>query len=161
MPRNRLTTPVALIASALAASLATAQTPEATCSKLLPADKLQAAAGKGFKPADARLDKGETMCAWMRRGGDGPFATVSVQHYAKAQTALPLAELYENVLTPHEAAGKKKREPIAGVGKRAAFLAADPQQLVAIERDDAVLRIVMNGMTKAQATAVAKVIATP
>ena len=46
-----------LTASALLAccGLVSAQTPEASCPKLLPADKLQSIAGKGFNPAEARV----------------------------------------------------------------------------------------------------------
>jgi hypothetical protein len=151
-----------LTAAALltACGLVSARTPEASCPKLLPADKLQSIAGKGFSPAEARFaSSGELLCAWMRRG-DGGFATISVQYYSKDKAGMPLPELFENIVSPHEQ-GKVKREPIAGVGKRAVFVAAAPQQLVAIERDDAVLRIVMNNFSKAQASAAAKAIGSP
>jgi hypothetical protein len=155
-----------LIATFAAMSCAIAQPREASCVKLLPAEKLKAAAGAGFVEAESRIvQSGELLCAWMRRGAGG-FATVSVQYYDKNNIAGPdkkgtADELYENIIKPLEEQSKAKREPIAGVGKRAALVPADPQRLVAIQRDDAVLRIVMNGMTKSQAIAVAKAVGTP
>jgi hypothetical protein len=145
-----------------------AQTPEAMCAKLMPAEKLEAAIGKGMKAAEAEIEKrGKLSCAWMRRAPD-PFATLSIEYYDKKaivasapDNAGTASTLFENIVAPHEAQTKKKREPIAGLAKRAALAPADPQRLVAIERDDAVLRIVMNGASKAQAIAVAKAIAAP
>ncbi len=151
---------------ALAFASANAQTPDASCAKVLPPAKLQAAAGAGFTPADARVDKsGELECAWMRRGAGG-FATVSVQFYDKKTIARPdnsgsADALYENIITPHEERSKARREAIPGVGKRAALVPAEPQRLVAIQRDDGIVRIVMNNLTKAQAIAVAKAVASP
>jgi hypothetical protein len=155
-----------LITSFAAMSSAIAQPPEAPCVKLLPAEKLKAAAGAGFVEAESRIvHSGELLCAWMRRGAGG-FATVAVQYYDKNNIAGSDKKgtadaLYENIIKPHEEMSKAKREPIAGVGKRAALVPADPQRLVAIQRDDAVLRIVMNGVTKPQAIAIAKAVATP
>ena len=150
----------------LASASASAQSPEARCATLLPAAKLQVVAGAGFEAADARMEKsGELGCAWMRRGAGG-FATVSVQYYDRKTIAREdgrgaADELYENIITPHEQTSKAKREPIAGVGKRAALVPADPQRLVAIQREDGILRIVMNNLTKAQAIGIARAVATP
>ncbi len=157
---------VVVVVVGLASVSANAQSPEAMCAKLLPAAKLQAVAGAGFEAADARMEKsGELGCAWMRRGAGG-FATVSVQYYDRKTIAREDGkgvsdELYENIITPHEQTSKAKREPIAGVGKRAALVPADPQRLVAIQRDDGILRIVMNNLTKAQAIGIAKSVAAP
>ncbi len=155
-----------LIATLTTMSSAVAQTHEAACNKLLPAEKLKAAAGAGFVEAESRIaHSGELLCAWMRRGAGG-FATVAVQYYDKKNIAGPekkgtADELYENIIKPLEEQSKAKREPIAGVGKRAALVHAEPQRLVAIQHDDAVLRIVMNGLNKTQAIAIAKAVATP
>ena len=145
-----------------------AQTPEAMCATMLPAEKLQTAIGKGMKTASAEIEKsGKVACAWMRRAPD-PFATVSIEYYDKKAIASSAPDnagtadrLYENMIAPHEDQSKLKRDPIAGVGKRAVLVPADPQRLVVIERDGAVLRVVMNGASKAQAIAVAKAIAAP
>lgn len=153
---------------ALASFASHAQTPEAMCAKLMPADPLQNAIGKGMKTASAEIEKsGKVACAWMRRAPD-PFATVSIEYYDKKAIASSAPDnagtadrLYENMITPHEERTKLKREPIAGVGKRAVLVPADPQRLVVIERDGAVLRVVMNGASKAQAIAVAKAVAAP
>lgn len=145
-----------------------AQTPEAMCANLLPAEKMQAAIGKGMKAASAEVEKrGGISCAWMRRAPD-PFATVSIEYYDKKAIAASAPDnagsaekLYENMIKPHEERTKLKRETIAALGKRAVLVPADPQRLVVIEREGAVLRIVMNGVSKAQASAVAKAIAAP
>ena len=86
-----------------------AQTPEAMCGTMLPAEKLQTAIGKGMKSASAEIEKsGKVACAWMRRAPD-PFATVSVEFYDKkaiAATAPDNAgtanDLFERMITPHE-----------------------------------------------------------
>jgi hypothetical protein len=157
---------VAMLATSSVASHA--QTPDALCAKLMPAEKMQAAIGKGMKAASAEIEKrGAVSCAWMRRAPD-PFATLSIEYYDKKaitasapDNAGTADKLYENMITPHEDRTKLKRESIAGVGKRAVLVPADPQRLVVIERDDAVLRVVMNGASKTQAVAVAKAIAAP
>lgn len=159
---------VSMTMLALASDAANAQTPEAMCAKMLPAEKMQAAIGKGMKTASAEIGKRAAVaCAWMRRAPD-PFATVSIEYYDKQAIAASAPDnagtadaLYENMVKPHEERTKLKRETIAGVGKRAVLVPADPQRLVVIERDDAVLRVVMNGASKAQASAVAKAIAAP
>ena len=153
---------------ALASFASHAQTPEAMCGTMLPAEKLQTAIGKGMKSASAEIEKsGKVACAWMRRAPD-PFATVSIEFYDKKAIAATTpdnagtaSDLYERMITPHEEQTKLKREPIAGVGKRAVLVPADPQRLVVIERDGALVRVVMNGASKAQAIAVAKAIAAP
>lgn len=158
-----LITPLALVSVT-----SHAQTPEAMCAAMMPTEKLQTAIGKGMKSASAEIEKsGKVACAWMRRTPD-PFATVSIEYYDKKAIASSAPDnagtadrLYENMITPHEERTKLKREPIAGLGKRAVLVPADPQRLVVIERDGAVLRIVMNGASKAQASAVAKAIAAP
>ena len=159
---------ISIMSLAFASVASHAQTPEDRCAKLMPAEKLQTAIGKGMKTASAEIEKsGKLACAWMRRDPD-PFATVSIEFYDKkaiAATAPDNAgtanDLYERMITPHEERTKLKREPIAGVGKRAVLVPADPQRLVVIERDGALVRVVMNGASKAQATAVAKAIAAP
>lgn len=152
----------------VASGTAHAQAPDATCTRLMPAEKLQIAMGQGMKVANAGVDKsGKIECAWMRRAPD-PFATLSIEYYDKTAIAATspdnagtAAELYERIVAPHEERTRSKREPINGVGQRAALVPADPQRLVVIERDGAVLRIVMNGASKAQAVAVAKAISAP
>jgi hypothetical protein len=58
-------------------------------------------------------------------------------------------------------ASGKKREMLAGIGQKAAFLNADPQVLAVVQRADGVARIVGNNLTKAQITAVARAVASP
>jgi hypothetical protein len=156
------------VAVLVATSTSVAQTPEGTCAKLLPGDKLQAAVGKGLNAVSAVVEpRGSLTCAWMRRSPD-PFATVAIEYYEKKIIPATSPEgnrkpeaLYEDMVTPHETMSKAKREPIPGVGKKAVYVAASPQGLVVIERDDGVMRIVMNGLSKAQAIAVAKAVSIP
>ena len=164
----RKTLLASIMTLALTPAASHAQTPDAMCAKMLPAEKMQAAIGKGMKTASAEIGKRAAVaCAWMRRAPD-PFATVSIEYYDKQFIAASAPDnagtadrLYENLITPHEDRTKLKRETIAGVARRAVLVPADPQRLVVIERDGAVLRVVMNGVSKAQATAVAKAIAAP
>ena len=154
-----------IVLFAMSSTVAGAQAPEVTCAKMLPAAKLQAAAGPGFQVADARMDKsGELACAWMRRG-NGAFATVSVQYYDKKYIASANAKtadaFWEDLIAPIETMNKSKREPISGVDKRAVLVPAEPQRLIIIQRDDGLVRIVMNSLSKAQAIAVAKAVAAP
>lgn len=142
-----------------------AQTPEARCEKMLPAAKLQAAAGAGLNAVDARVDKsGELECAWMRRAPN-TMASVSIQYYDKkfiaATNGKTADAFYEDLIAPIEAINKSRREAVAGVGKRAVLVPADPQRLIVIERDDGLVRVVMNNLSKVQAIAVAKAVAAP
>ncbi len=145
-----------------------AQEAEAICAKLLPAEKLQAAAGKGLNAASARMKpSGDLTCAWMRRSPD-PFATVAIEYYEKKIIAATGPDnnrtpqmLFEDMITPHETMSKTKREPIPGTSNRAVYIATAPQHMVVMQRDDGVLRFVVNGLSKAQAIAVAKASAAP
>ncbi len=146
---------------------AVAQTPP-TCMTLFTADELTKAVSAGF--ADMGGDvrgEGETECAWMMRGGSGGFKTVSVQFYdlraVKANAnAATLDAFFEQIVEGGEAgAAGKKREALAGIGQKAAFVPADPQVLAVVQRADGVARIVGNNLTKAQITAVARAVATP
>ena len=148
-------------------SAAHAQTPP-TCTTLLTADELTKAVGAGFADMGAReRGEGETECPWMLRGGSGGFKTVSVQFYdltavKASQNASTLDAFFEQVVASGEvAAGGKKREALAGIGQKAAFVPTDPQVLAVVQRADGIARIVGNNLTKAQITAVARAVATP
>lgn len=148
-------------------SVVRAQTPP-TCMTLLTADELTKAAGAGFKDMGGRpREEGETECPWMLRGGSGGFKTVSVQFYdlravQASQNAPSLDAFFEQIVAAAEgAASGKKREALAGVGQKAAFVPTDPQVLAVVQRADGVARIVGNNLTKAQITAVARAVATP
>jgi hypothetical protein len=162
----RVTCALAAWAS-LAPAPAVAQSP-VTCMTLLTADELTKAVGAGFADMGGETrGEGETECPWMLRGGSGGFKTVSVQFYdlraVKANpSAATLAAFFEQIVAAAEdpAAGTK-REALAGVGQRAAFVSTDPQVLAVVQRADGVARIVGNNLTKAQITAVARAVATP
>jgi hypothetical protein len=138
-----------------------------TCSTLLTADELSKAVGPDFKDMGARpRGAGETECPWMLRGGTQGFKTVSVQFYdltaVKASTTPTLDAFFETIASGAEAAAQgKKREMLAGIGQKAAFVPTDPQVLAVVQRADGVARIVGNNLTKAQITAVARAVAAP
>lgn len=147
-----------------AASAPKAATP--MCATLLTADELGKAVVAGFQDmgADER-EPGESSCPWMLRGGAAGFKTVNVQFYTlanlKAANETP-DKFFDTLLSATEGvSGGKKREMLAGIGQKAAFLAADPQVLAVVQRADGVARIVGNNLTKAQITAVARAVAAP
>lgn len=69
---------------------------------------------------------------------------------------------FEQIVSAAEGrASGKKREALAGIGQKAAFVPTDPQVLAVVQRAGGVARIVGNNLTKAQITAVARAVATP
>jgi hypothetical protein len=137
------------------------------CAKLLTPEELTAVIGEKMQDMGAReRAAGETECPWMLRGGSSGFKTVSVQFYdlnnikASTNAATPDA-LFETLVSSAEGVASGKREMLAGIGKKAAFVPASPQVLAVVQRADGVARIVGNNLTKAQITAVARAVATP
>jgi hypothetical protein len=65
------------------------------------------------------------------------------------------------VVAAAEGTASGKREVLAGIGQKAAFVPTTPQVLAVVQRPDGVARIVGNNLTKAQITAVARAVATP
>jgi hypothetical protein len=137
------------------------------CAKLLTPEELTAVIGEKMQDMGAReREPGETECPWMLRGGSSGFKTVSVQFYdlnnikASTNAATPDA-LFETLVSSAEGVASGKREMLAGIGKKAAFVPATPQVLAVVQRADGVARIVGNNLTKAQITAVARAVATP
>jgi hypothetical protein len=145
--------------------------PVPICSTLLTSDELTKAVGAAMKDMGARNQSaGESMCPWMLQGGSAGFKTVSVQFYEAAaikagqvSTATTTVEaFYESVVAGAEGmAAGKKRELLAGIGVKAAFIATTPQVAAVVQRADGVARIVGNNLTKDQITAVARAVAAP
>jgi hypothetical protein len=146
-------------------SAQTASTAKPACAVLLTADELKAAVGAALEDMGPRdRSEGESECAWMGRVGG--LKTVSVQFYdPRAIKASPNAStpdaFFEMIVKAAEESTSKKREAVAGVGQRAAFVPTDPQTLAVVQRPDGVARIVANGLNKAQTIAVARAVATP
>jgi hypothetical protein len=136
------------------------------CAAVLTADEVKAAVGVAMEDMGPRdRSEGESECGWMARGAGG-LKTVSVQFYdARAIKASPSAStpdaFFEMIVSAAEESTSKKREPVAGVGQRAAFVPTDPQTLAVVQRPDGIARIVANGLNKAQTVAVARAVATP
>jgi hypothetical protein len=148
-----------------------AQKPVPICATLLTSDEVTKALGATLKDMGARIQAtGESMCPWMLQGGAGGFKTVSVQFYEAAaikagqvSPALTTVDaFYESVVAAAEGmASGNKREPLTGIGVKAAFIATTPQVGVVVQRTDGVARIVGNNLTKDQITAVARAVAAP
>ena len=156
---------MATVAIVVFSNPARAQTP--ACATLLTAEEIVKAVGAKMEDMGAKVrESGESECPWMLRGAAG-FKTVSVQFYdlkvIKASTTAPtLPAFFEQIVSAGEgAASGKKREELAGIGQKAAFVPTDPQVLAVVQRPDGVARIVGNNLTKAQITAVARAVATP
>jgi hypothetical protein len=138
-----------------------------TCSTLLTADELTKAVGEKMADMGARpRAAGETECPWMLRGGSSGFKTVAVQFYdlsnikANLNASTP-DTFFESLVSAAEGVASGKRELLAGVGRKAAFVPTTPQVLAVVQREDGVARIVGNNLTKAQITAVARAVAAP
>lgn len=157
-----------VLISAYGPQSASAQ-PTATlkCAALLTADELTKIFGEKMTEMGPRQrDTGETECPWMLRGGAGGFKTVAVQFYEpssiKASPTAPTPEkFFEMLVSAAEASGSGKREMLAGIGQKAAFVPAAPQVTAFVQRADGIARIVGNNLTKAQMTAVAGAVAAP
>ena len=171
MPIGRRPLIVSGLAGAVALLLqppAAAQQPAAAaampCAAVVTADELKAAVGVALEKLDP-VDRGhgESECDWM--GRTGGFKTVAVVFYdqaaIKASTAPTGDGFFEMLAKAAEESTSAKREVIAGVGQHAAFVPTTPQTLAVVHRADGVVRIVANGLTKAQTIAVAKAVATP
>lgn len=88
-------------------------------------------------------------------------AQSAAQDAAPPGAAFPCAIVLTADVTAAEESTSTKREAIAGVGLHAAFVPTSPQTLAVVHRPDGVVRIVANGLAKAQTIAIAKAVATP
>ncbi|MEO5821407.1 MAG: hypothetical protein ABIT71_12960, partial [Vicinamibacteraceae bacterium] len=130
-------------------------------------DEVKAAVGaamQGYPPDDR--GRGDTECEWVLRGAPGGVKVLSVSFHdvdgIKASPVAPTADaFFEMLVKAAEESTSTKREVIAGAGLHAAFVPTSPQTLAIVHRADGVVRIVANGMTKAQTIAIAKAVATP
>jgi len=135
------------------------------CAQLLSADQVKTIFGAGMAAAVPKQhENGESECVW-RRGNGAAAASLAVRFFDRhAIGSNPVSRTmdgyYEMLVKAGEEAGEKKREPVAGV-PRASLIQASPQILVLVQRSDGVARVVLGNLNRAQAVAVAKVIATP
>ena len=141
-----------------------AQTPTLRCAELLGADQVKAVLGAGMVAAAPKQhEAGESECVW-RRGTDAAAVSLSVRFFDRQAigsnpVSRTLDGYYEMLVKAGEEVGDKKREAVAGV-PRAALIHASPQILVLVQRADGVARVVLGNLSRAQAVAVAKAIAT-
>lgn len=135
------------------------------CAQLISADQLKTIVGAGMAAAVPKQhEAGESECAW-RRGNGAAAVSLSVRFFDRQAigsnpVSRTLDGYYEMLVNAGEEAGEKKREAVAGV-PRASLIQANPQILVVVQRADGVARVVSGNLSKAQAAAVARVIATP
>ncbi len=157
-------TTIAALTLAIAVSSAAAPAIAETlrCAGMLTAAEVKAATGTAFEDMgpDSR-NPGESECDWMARGGGG-FKSVAFTFYelkAIEEALIPAdspAEFYDlNVRSTEEVAGGKG-EKLPGIGVRAVLIRNSEQLVLYVERADGLLRIVTNGLTNEQATAVAR-----
>jgi hypothetical protein len=155
----------ALIVSAtLLTTPARAQAP-ATCGSLITDAELAKVVGTPMRAIgnDVR-GPGHTECKWML-AGQGAFKTVAVifedESALKSAHAATSASLFETYVSSAEQTGKSKRSPLPGVGQRAAIIDVSEQTQVIVQRTDGVARIITNGLSRPQVTAIAQALMTP
>lgn len=154
---------------------ANAQTVEARCEKLLPLKTLTSAVGAGYTAYDAVERKpGQLECSWLGRS-NGPIKTLIATHWNKTALAdwgrefTPAKtdnDFWDMVVTNSEDAMKAKRQPVAGLGKRAALIAmpaskTGSQTKIFIQRDNEVIDFIGTGLSSAEITKAAKAMASP
>ena len=131
------------------------------CAQLLSIEQVQATVGPGLvATAQTPRDPKVLECVWSRAGG----ATVSLQFFdRKAIDANPVTHTpdgyYEMIVSAGEEAVSKKREPVAGMASRAAFVQGQTQLMLVVQRGDGVARLLLGNVTRPQATALAKTLA--
>jgi hypothetical protein len=146
------------------ASPAFAQTP-ATCGSLVTDAEVTKAVGTAMRAmGNDNRGPGHTECKWML-AGQGAFKTLAVifedQSALKAANAATPAALFETYVSSAEQTGKSKRTPLAGVGQKAAIVEVSEQTQTIVQRTDGVARIITNGLTRAQVTALAQALMAP
>jgi len=131
------------------------------CAQLLTIEQIQATIGSRLvATAQASRDPKVLECVWSRAGG----ATVSMQFFdRKAIEANPVTRTpdgyFEMIVSAGEETVSKKREPVAGMNSRAAFVQGQTQLMLVVHRSDGVARLLLGNVTRPQATALAKALA--
>ena len=157
------TSTFALLAVTFSVAAAAAAAEAPTCAALLTAAELEAAAGKGFEDmGPSRSGVGHTECPWMSRTGGFKIVALTFWDESGVRDELESdggpAELFETQVKSMEEVAGTKRETIAGVAGGA--LLKNAEQLVAfLKTSGGLARVVANGLTKAQVTALAKAVA--
>ena len=90
-------------------------------------------------------------------------ATITLQFFdRKAIEANPVTHtpdgFYEMIVSTGEEAVGKKRELVVGVSPRAATVQGQTQLMLVVQRGDGVARLLLGGLTRAQAIALARVL---
>lgn len=156
---------VMLLCVGVVAATAGQREPAPACATLLTAAELRAIVGEGMQDmGPQQREPGESLCAWMARGGQRGFRTVAVTYYEPAALAgspKTLDALYEDIVSGAEGVAAGARVRLNGIGVRADFVPTDPQVLVAVQLTGGVARIVANNLTRAEITAVARAVAAP
>jgi hypothetical protein len=138
---------------------ASAQETELACARLLTAGELKAAAGPGFEAMGPQKRKdGETECNWL--GRQGGFRTVAFSFFEPPAIEGSIAAHFDSLVKWAEEVASTKHEPVAGVGERAVLVRHGDQLRMLVQTKAGVGMIVANGLTKAQAEAVGKAVAT-
>lgn len=146
--------------------LASAQAPAPpTCMSLLTSDAIVKVMGATFNDMGQEVARsGATDCEWTSRGGTAGVKALSVNFFDSSKIKASPAGFtddayFEMVVSGAERAGSSTREMLAGIGLRTAFVTTKPQVQVVVQRPDGVARIIGNNVTKAEMTALARVLA--
>ena len=158
---------LSMLMTSVWSGLAAAQAPAAppTCMSLLTSEALAKVMGATFKDMGQEVARsGATDCEWMFRGGTDGVKALSVSFFDSSKIKASPAGItddayFETVVSGAERAGSSKREMLAGIGLRTAFVATKPQVQVVVQRPDGIARIIGNNVTKAEMTALARVLA--
>jgi len=161
--RARVLLAGALAAAALASPHAGAQA--LRCAQLLSADQVKALLGNGVEATPPKQhEAGESECVWRRGAAPGGAAIAFRFFDRQAIGSNPVTRTidgyYDMLLLSGEEKGGGKRETVPGVPK-AAMIQASPQILVVVQRSDGVARIVLSNLSRPQAVAIARAVATP
>ncbi len=169
---SRLRMPVGgvLVLLSLISTAAWAEPAPVKCAQALTAEQVRGTVGATLKVlALQTAEAGVTECTWSRtvgaESGGGPM--IRVQFFERvAISANPVVSspdgYYEMIASAAEEIAGRKREAVTGLtgaGNRAATVQGSVQILLLVQRADGIARVVLSGLTKAQATAFARAIA--
>ncbi len=147
-----------------AAALVHAQTPAepsaVRCDAVLTPEEATAIVGDGYQgPAVDEPRPGFTRCEWQGDGSNFGFSFASLKALAGDQRTAD-EEFEFNVLALED--DTTKREPLPGVGVKAAVLpAGDDTLAVVVQRTDGVARMITYKIEREKVLALARALATP
>jgi hypothetical protein len=148
----------------LATATAHAQTPAEPsaerCDAILTSEEAVAVVGDGYQgPAVGEFRPGFTSCDWQGDGSNFGFTFASLKALAADERSADDEFEFDVQALESE---KTKREPLPGVGVKAAILPAGEDALaIVVQRADGVARMITYKIEREKALALARALATP